>query len=342
MKYETIMNNITAKLTGDPNQDIPYLMQQAEKYKDHTHGQELLSSIGAMIYEMLPEDQKQAWDEMINQDQQGIGAVMQEVQFQIFQKDYQAALELLEGLVAKVEESDQYTDNEAQAYFSFNNFLEDMLYWELYHPERDIQHVHDDYSEMYFIYGNLLLDLERIDEAEAALLNAARWNPMRADTLYALGEVYKRRKQWQEFYEVTVKALERAYQTENLTRGYRNLGYYYIEKEDFELATALFFLSLGFEPDNQAARAELAYIAQVTEGNIIAPTLERLTELFEQNHIQMGPNPLVVQIALSIGNEASQEGALDAAVYFYSIAYELTGEEKIKEQIDALAGSGLV
>ena len=341
MKYETIMNKITAGLTGDPNQDIPYLMQQAEQHKDHTHGQELLDSLGTMIYEMLPEDQKQAWDEMVDRERQSVGSVLQEAQYQIFNKDYPAALELVEGLVTKIEEANLYADDEAYDYFSFNNFLEDMLYRELYHPERQVQHVPDDYSDMYFIYANLLLDLERIDEAEAALLKAARWNPMRADILYALGEVHKRRKQWLEFYDVTMKGLERAYQTEHLTRGYRNLGYYFIEQEDFELATALFFLSLGFEPDNQAAKAELAYIAQVTEGNIIAPTLERLTELFEQNHIQMGPNPLVVQIALSIGNEACEEGALDAAVYFYSIAYELTGEEKIKEQMDALAGVGL-
>ncbi len=341
MKYETIMNKITAGLTGDPSQDIPYLMQQADKYKDHTHGQELLNSMSAMLYEMLPEEQKQAWDEMMNQEHQGIASVLQDAQFQIFQKDYQTALELLEGLVAKVEESGLYADDEEHGYFSFNNFLEDVLYRELYKPERDVQHVPDDYADMYFIYGNLLLDMERIDEAEASLLKAARWNPVRADILYALGEVHKRRKQWQEFYNVTVQGLERAYQTASLTRGYRNLGYYFIEQEDYELATALFFLSLGFEPDNQAAKAELAYIAQVLEGDIIAPSLERLTELFDQNHIQMGPNPLVVQIAISIGNEACQEGALDAAVYFYSIAYELTGEEKIKEQMDALAGAGL-
>ena len=341
MKYETIMNKITAGLTGDPSQDIPYLMQQAEQYKGHTHGQELLDSMGTMLYEMLPEDQKQAWDEAVDRERQSVGGVLQEAQYQIIQKNYPAALELVEGLVAKIEEAKLYADDEAYAYFSFNNFLEDMLYRELYQPEREVQHVPDDYADLYFIYGNLLLDLERLDEAEAALLKAARWNPMRADILYARGEIHKRRKQWQEFYDVTMKGMERAYQAQHLTRGYRNLGYYFIEQENYELATALFFLSLGFEPDNQAAKAELAYIAQVTEGDIIAPTLERLTELFEQNHIQMGPNPLVVQIAISIGNEACQEGALDAAVYFYSIAYELTGEEKIKEQMDALAGLGL-
>ena len=341
MKYETIMNQITAGLTGDASRDIPYLLQEADKYKDHTLAQELLGSLGNMLYKLLPEDQKQAWDKVLTQERQGISAAMQEAQFQILQENYQAALELLEGLVTRIEESDLYTDYEAQGYFSFNNFLEDQLYRELYQPEQDVRHVTDDYADMYFVYGNLLLGLERTGDGEAALLKAARWNPVRSDIQYALGEVYKRRKQWQEFYDITVKGLERSYQIDSLTRGYRNLGYYYIEQEDFEMATALFFLSLGFEPENEAAKVELGYIAQVTQGNIVAPTLERLTELFEQNHIQMGPNPRVVELAISIGNEASQEGAVDAAVYFYNIAYELTGNEQIKEQMDALAGTGL-
>lgn len=342
MKFETIMNRINAGLSGDSSRDIPYLMQQAETYKDHTHGTEVLNSISQQIYAMLPEDQKAQWDQAVQGEQSVVKRVMQEVQPHLIDRDYQQAAELLENLVAQIEGSGLYTDDESSVWYSFDNFLEDMLYRELYHPEREVRYTPDDYADVYFVYGNLLFEMGRREEAEAALLKASRWNPMRVDVLYALGEFHKQRHQWPEFYAITVKGMERAWQTEYLTRGYRNLGYYFIEQGDYELATALFFLSLGFEPDNQAAQAELGYLARLTEGKVIPPTLERLSELFEQNQIQMGPNPMVVQMAISIGNEAAQEGALDAAVYFYSIAWELTGNEEIKAQMDALAAGGLV
>lgn len=341
MKFETIMNKIRAGLTGDSNQDIPYLMKQAEKYKDHTYAQELLTSLSQLIYERLPEDQREQWDQAVNSQQSLMSRVLEQAQYHMIERDLTRALELLEGLVAQIEGSDQYASDENSDYYSFNNILEDMLFRELERPEREIGHVPDDYADIYYIYGNLLFEMDRQEEAEAAMLKAASWNPMRVDVLYALGEFHKRRQEWQQFYDITVKGLERACQTEHMTRGYRNLGYYYIEQGDYELATALFFLSLGFEPENEAAQAELAYIAKLTEGKIIPPDLERLSELFEQNHIQMGPNPLVVNLAVSIGNEACQEGAFDAAVYFWSIAYELTGNEDIKAQMDALATGGL-
>ncbi|MEQ8201919.1 MAG: tetratricopeptide repeat protein [Syntrophomonadaceae bacterium] len=339
MKYQTIMKNITAGLTGESDRDLPYLMKMAEKYKSHELAEELLRGIGRLIYELLPEDRKGEWNRRMQDEALGTGEVLEEARFHIFRKDYPQALNLLEGLMAEIEGSERYASDTVNEYYSFSNFLEEILFQELYQPQGEVRYAPENYADIYFIYGNLLLELERFDEAETALRQAARWNPVRADVLYELGEIYKRRKQSQPFYDISVQGLERAYRSEHLTRGYRNLGYYFTEQGDYEMAAALFFFSLGFEPDNQNAQSELMYISQVSGERVAPPTMEQLGELFARHHIQMGPNPLVVEIAISIGNEAGEQGDYDAARYFFSVAYDLTGDERIKKHLDTLPGA---
>ena len=67
MKYETIMKKITDGLTGDPQKDIPYLMEQTKKYKDHEMGTEILRACGRLMSQCVPEDTKEEVTKIIQE-----------------------------------------------------------------------------------------------------------------------------------------------------------------------------------------------------------------------------------------------------------------------------------
>ena len=49
-EYEKTINEINSGLTGNTKQDYSYLLEQAEKYKQHPMSHEILKEIGRKIY----------------------------------------------------------------------------------------------------------------------------------------------------------------------------------------------------------------------------------------------------------------------------------------------------
>ena len=176
-----------------------------------------------------------------------IEVVIKEAQLLMFEKDYGRALILLEDTVAEIEGPDRELENDSGSdYFCFENQLEEILYRELYQPTKDIHIVAQDYAGIYFLYGIVLVELDRLEEAEGALIKSSRWNPIMVEPRFELGEIYKKRQQYQEYFEITSQCLERAYRSEDIARCYRNLGYYYIYQGNFELAIAVYCFSIPF------------------------------------------------------------------------------------------------
>ena len=61
-EYESIMAEIRAGLTGRAERDVPYLMEQMDRYEGHPLVKEITRECGRMIYETVPEDLKKKLD----------------------------------------------------------------------------------------------------------------------------------------------------------------------------------------------------------------------------------------------------------------------------------------
>ena len=57
--FDSIIREITGELTGDFKIDIAYLRDQMEKYKDHEMGKEIVRACGRLMYELIPDDDKE-------------------------------------------------------------------------------------------------------------------------------------------------------------------------------------------------------------------------------------------------------------------------------------------
>ena len=343
MNYEEIMQKVTSGLTGNPEADGKYLLAQMDEYKMHELAQEVARGIGRLLYEVLPAEKREEMDRLIGNNRIGVDAAIEEAEFQIHKKNFSRALEILESLIKKVEDDNgeltMFRDDTVSEYHCFRNIFEEILYKEMFKPERTVRQMSEDFSHLYFVYGNLLFELKRYDEAVVALKKAIRINPIAAEARFELAEISKVKGDWEDFLKQTIQCLTVAYSGVNVGRCYRNIGYYFIEQQNYDAATAIYFLSMHFDQQSQMAQSQLLYIQQVTGKQAQPPSNEEIGRIFKQYGIPSGANELVLGIAAGLGRSAKEQGHFDAARFFFSILYDLTYDEEVKGWIESLPAS---
>ncbi len=331
--FEQIMHDISSKLTGDSDQDVKYLMSIGKQYKDHRYSKEILRAIGRMLYDVMPENKKEELGKRLNNDLMGFDQTMEEVRFNIYKKDYQRAKVLIESLISKIEKGNLFENDEVSEYYSFDEFFEEQIFAVHHESKKAIRKATLPFSQMYLTYGNLLVELKEIKEAQTVLRKALRWNPVSAESLFEYGETFKIQGDLEQFRKITVDAFKYLFRPKYIARAYRNLGYYHIEKQNYSLAKGLFLLSLHFEEENSLAQSELYYIDQLSGGHLDPLTPDEFTNTIEKTGLFIGPDPTVVQLAYELGDYFDKNGQLDAAKYLYEIAVDLVPQEKVENRI---------
>lgn len=117
----------------------------------------------------------------------------------------------------------------------------------------------------YQIYmGLVYIDIEEKnwDSAHKNIENALLWSPGNIEALFQINEIYKMNGQFDKLKDNTDKIFDNIYDAVNLARYYRTLGYYNIEMKNYELAYALYCISLMFARD-EGVFVELDYICKV-------------------------------------------------------------------------------
>ena len=316
--FEAIMKEITSGLPSDSKQDIAYLQEQMEKYKDHTYGKEIVRACGRLLYEAMPDDMKAKLAGIIDKDGKGFDAAFEEIRFNIYKKEYATALKLMEAMVDKYEKLDMFADDEVSEYHDFQEIFEEILYKRIHSPEKEVRRSQIKYAELYFEYGSLLFELQRYEDAEAALKKAMRWNPSSAKIAFEYAETFKARGMMDEYYTASREIFKIAFHPEELARCYRNLGYYYVEKNELQTAVCCVIFSLQFE-DSNMAQSELYYIATKNKSVNMDPDIEMVKKCFAVNDIPFGPDADIISLAFQLTKMLMESRNKEGAEYFMSI-----------------------
>ena len=126
--FDDIMHSIKAGLTGEPEIDIEYLKGQIERYKDHELNKEIIRACARLMYDLLPAETVEELSKAIDQDSLGVDTTLEEVQYNIYKKDYDKALSTIEALVKKVEDLNAFQDDSVSEYHNFDEPFEEILY----------------------------------------------------------------------------------------------------------------------------------------------------------------------------------------------------------------------
>lgn len=334
--FEEIMKEITGGLTGDPKQDMSYLQEQMEKYKDHEYGKEIIRACGRLLYKAMPDDMKEEIAGVIDKDAKGFDAALEEIRFNIYKKEYDKALKLMEAMVEKYEKLDMFADDEVSEYHDFKEIFEEILYKQIHNPEKEVRQAQVRYSEIYLQYGSLLFELQRYADAEAALKKAMRWNPSSAKIAFEHAETFKTRGMMDEYYAASREIFKIAFRPDELARCYRNLGYYYVEKDELQSAVCCEVFSLQFEKSN-LVQSELYYISTKDGSVNIDPDIEMIKKCFAVNDIPFGPDDDIIGIAYQLTKMFMDKGQKEGAEYFISIILGFFENEELRAMYEEIS-----
>ncbi len=333
--FESIIKEITGGLIGESEKDIEYLKNQMEKYKDHEFGKEIIRACGRMMYALIPEDKKEDLIDVINKNTQGFAQVLDEAKFCIYKKDYDKALRILEDMVNKYEDMGMYENDAVSEYYCFSEPMQEILYVHYNKPEKDIRKSQIDYAALYFLYGNVLVELGKVKEAREALEKARRWNPTSPEIGFEYAETFKMEGDVQSFAKVTREFYPYIMTNKDLARFYRNMGFYFVEVKEYFAAVCCLMYSTGFEKSNMVP-TELYYIEQTT-GENYNPSVEEMLLCFEEHDIPLRASEDVLGIAYTYGKHFYEEVKdMEATAYFWGIFDELQEDEEIKKVLEEI------
>lgn len=275
--YQEIIDEIHSNLGEDKKENIKYLKEQAEKYKKHSMAHEILKEIGRLFTRNLDKEKLKELNSAIEND---------------VTIHFQNGIEYLKkGNLDKAEDelnkyvqisTVMFKDDRIYKYFTPRNPIEYMLILND-ENEKEFKETGTDFSSGYTYLGVIAVDKKNIKKAREMLELAFRWNPYNSDAIFEYNETFKMEEKLEEYKDKTLEFFSKLYDPHDLARFYRNLGYYYIEREEWELAKAIYIYSMRFD-NNDKAKNELIYIMQKSNSQEL-PNPEKVKAMLEKYYI---------------------------------------------------------
>ena len=252
-------------------------------------------------------------------------------------KDSDGAAKILNKEIDRMEQLNLYQDGNAE-YYDFNTLME-LVMFQSRHPDiRPVVDIEEPFNRLYAMYGSVLLENGALDEAEEALAVAMDWNPMSADIAFEHAEVFRQKKDWEAFKKQTTEIFSIAYKRREIAHAYRNLGFYFCEKQMWDEAVGCYLMSMTFaEAEGRfQAEQELKYIYEETKGEASRPSIGAMRSYGEKHHFPIGPDMEIIETALRYGKSMLAARKYPHAAYFLDIAYKLTENKEIKQLLDGI------
>lgn len=178
---------------------------------------------------------------------------------------------------------DSYTDSRKYNVLVRSRTIFEQELVELTNDGKSVFNVSVDIDYAYYALGVIEVENKNLSKAREYLRKAIEWNPVYVDAYFEYAETFKIEENLETFYTVTNNTYDKIFLPGHLARYYRNLGYYFIEKENYNLATCLFLHSLSFE-ETDMAKSEIMYIKQLS-GSLNIPEPDVTKHILEENNI---------------------------------------------------------
>ncbi len=122
------------------------------------------------------------------------------------------------------------------------------------------------WADAYFMKGYAQLELGRISEAKSSLQSALLLSPQNSQYLSEMGHVHQLEKDWTKAKELFIAAEENIklgpdkFQSQELGRARRGLGYVMVEQGKLDEAEKKYLECLKSDPQDTVAKRELEYV----------------------------------------------------------------------------------
>ena len=161
-------------------------------------------------------------------------------------------------------------------------------------------------SDAYMYLGFISFDEANYEECIKYQNKALKCNPCNITAMFEKAECYKAKGNIKKYQEETENTYNYIYNIFDLAHYYRNLGYYYIEKKDYDLSKALYLYSMKYD-DNETAHSEIMYIAQKTNDTSLIE-IEKLTGILRKNDIPTFISKRNLEVIKKLNKEIDESG----------------------------------
>lgn len=206
--------------------------------------------------------------------------------------------------------TDQKVEN-STVYKSFANKLEEKIYLRSVFKDelgknQKLVSVVDPISDGYYLLAIIDFQQGNVKSAIDNINKAVEWNPVRAayyiERAFLILNYNKNNKE-EDFVAALanyLRALEFSYSPSDFAAALRGLGFIYIEEKKLELALACYLVSLLYEPNNEVANKEIAYIKSLNPALVSRYDIKRAQETLSKNGILIKYNPMIFDAILDI------------------------------------------
>jgi tetratricopeptide (TPR) repeat protein len=193
--------------------------------------------------------------------------MLADAQRDLVQHRPEQAVATLDRVIAKYTAS--YNGGKHQVYCS-RSLSETMHYMMLAAShEREAIAIDPTWADAYYLKAYALIELQRIDQARAALEKARALSPRNSQYLSELGHTWQAAGEWEKSLALFQEAEAAAavspdeLETQDLTRALRGQGFALVELGRLDEAESKFKASLAADRNDYRAKQELAYIEKL-------------------------------------------------------------------------------
>jgi tetratricopeptide (TPR) repeat protein len=327
-----LKEEIKAGFVGDYQADTIYLDKKVKEYRGKENFNKVIEICSQLAFEIMPEEKRKVFKETLFINERRLDYIFLQSQQLANTKNYAASLQVLIPVIKKITQY-FWVPKEEIIFFSFKNPFEESLAGQLFRTKKKIVRAPLDFSEIFRLYGFLLVEMRKYEEAVDALEKAVAFNPVNIYAYFETIEAYKKLKRPDMLLFTVKDALKIATSQALISHCYADLGYYCIEIEDYDSAICFYTESLLYADDENVAK-ELAYIAEKTNKKIERPHPEQVKQAFAKYGVEPGPNGIVINVAMTLGEKFFEIDKRLAGLC-YAVAADLTNDPDIKEKFQA-------
>lgn len=181
-----------------------------------------------------------------------------------------------------------------------NNMLEFYIYCYTNNSKEEIQDLNYRVNTSFLYLAMIDYEKGENEQAIANINKGLKYDPADTKLMFEKAENYKVLHDMKKFYDNTIDIYKYIYTKSDLAKYYRNLGYYFVEKKDYELAKTLYLYSLRFE-NNKIVNKELEYIISKSDDSL--PAKNRLENILSKNNIPLFIDENVIDIIIKLDQE---------------------------------------
>ncbi len=338
---QNIIDEIEAGLSGDETRDLEYLHTCSDKYKGEPNQIEIQRHIGRLIAARMPEEEMKEFEDAFNEDMRHNKQVLVEVLNLVKARDIAGAEKLMEeNGIAEGYSSEILRDDEVTTYLEFENPIEEAYYKLKFEPEKRVIDVGLPFKTSYQLAAFIAVEKKDIDKALRILETGIKRCPFAADLIFEQGEAFKMQDRLTDLHKSMTDNAEYFYRRGDIAHYFRNLGWYYSSKQDWDTAICCYAVSAMWQ-DHPMVNNELTYIQQTSHRSMeemmaLVQYPDRWKEILSKHSLKIIPvDPLWIELFEFFGEKAEKENQFAYAANCYHLHHDLTQSEQSKERLEA-------